>query len=181
MDELLESARLEAGRLRVAAEPFDPAALVVETAEEIRPNAEAKKLALDVVLTAPSKTFTSDPRIVRVIASNLLDNAIKYTDAGRVELSVATTPEGALRISVADTGRGIRPDEQVSVFEPFEQARDPGRKSHGVGLGLALVKQLTQALGGTIELKSTVGVGSTFTVELPSRAQPASVPRALSS
>ncbi len=96
-----------------------------------------------------------------------MDNAIKYTERGSVEVALSKN-NGTHRLAVTDTGPGIKPEHRGLIFEPFEQL-EPLRRKHtpGVGLGLALVREMTGALGGRIELSSEVGVGSTFAVDLP--------------
>jgi signal transduction histidine kinase len=104
---------------------------------------------------------------VHLALSNLLSNAIKFTDQGYVEVTLSSARNLA-RIAVRDTGRGIPREEHARVFEPFEQL-EPSRQKHtpGVGLGLALVKAMTSALGGEVGLESQPGRGSVFTIALP--------------
>jgi signal transduction histidine kinase len=107
------------------------------------------------------------PRLVRLVRVNLLANAVKATQRGQVTGGLAASA-GWVRLSVRDTGAGIPADERTLVFEPFEQRESIRRKSTpGIGLGLALVREMVGALGGRVELESEVGVGSTFTVLLP--------------
>jgi signal transduction histidine kinase len=99
---------------------------------------------------------------------NLVGNAIKFTERGGVRVAV-TAREQALRIEVSDTGPGIPLEERTRIFEPFEQLEQVSSKhTPGIGLGLALVREMMRALGGSIELRSEIGVGSTFIVILPS-------------
>jgi PAS domain S-box-containing protein len=166
VDALLEYARVEAGRLRLSARPIDVAALLSDVVDELRPRADAKGLALGH--TAQTGTFSCDLRLVRLILINLIDNAIKYTTHGRVDVAGERTRDGALRLTVSDTGMGIPTADHGRVFEPFEQLEELRYKhTPGVGLGLSLVKQLTTALGGSVSLASEVGAGSVFTVLLP--------------
>jgi signal transduction histidine kinase len=100
---------------------------------------------------------------------NLVGNGIKFTDRGGVTVSVEDG-RGPQRVTVRDTGRGIAPADQARIFEPFEQLETLARKhTPGVGLGLALVRELVQALGGTIAVESTPGAGSAFTVCFPAQ------------
>jgi signal transduction histidine kinase len=119
----------------------------------------------------------SDRRLVRLVLANLLDNALKFTERGEVEVALAETAAG-VTLSVRDTGPGISPDQQSVIFEPFEHVEPVDRKhTPGLGLGLAVVRELVQSLGGQIGLVSQVGRGSTFTVVLPSQAgQPSAAP-----
>ena len=174
VDTLLDYSRIESGRLEITPEPLDAAALLREVVDDLQPRAQKKGLSLQLLSSAaePAVPFRTDRRLLRLIGSNLIDNAIKFTDAGRVEVAFAT--EGPrLRLIVTDTGRGIPPGETDRIFEAFEQLEKiPHKHTPGVGLGLALVKRLTEALGGKIEVSSQLGVGSRFTVSLPELAAP---------
>ena len=168
VETLLEYARVESGRLALHVEPFDLVEMAREVADELRPQVEIKGLSLDVLAPEePPPPLESDPRLVRLIVVNLVGNAIKFTARGGVTLSVDWEP-GAHRLVVRDTGMGIHPEQRGRVFEAFEQI-EPVRGKHapGAGLGLALVREMVQALGGSIELDSALGRGSTFTVRLP--------------
>jgi signal transduction histidine kinase len=172
---LLEHSRLRSGRLALTPETFAAPELAREVVAELEPQAAQKGLALELV-AQDGVTFTSDPRIIRIVLANLVANAVKFTERGRVEVAVRRGT-GTLELSVSDTGPGIPEADRGRIFEPFEQVEDSRRKHlPGVGLGLALVKQLTEALGGTVELSSQVGVGSRFTVKLPELAPIAASP-----
>ena len=165
---LLQYARIQSGRLTTEIESFDLHALAGDVLEEVRPHAEDKGLALSMASPDAMPPLESDPRLVRLILSNLLGNAIKFTERGMVELTLAH--QGNVhRIAVKDTGPGIPPEHQTRIFEPFEQV-EPARKKHlvGVGLGLALVREMVTSLQGALELESRVAMGSTFQVLLPS-------------
>jgi signal transduction histidine kinase len=115
----------------------------------------------------PSLVVTADRIRLRQVLYNLLSNAIKFTPEGAVTVRIATTRTQA-RISVADTGVGIRYEDQSRIFEEFTQLNaQGGRVQEGTGLGLALTRQLVEVMGGRIALESTPKVGSTFTVTLP--------------
>jgi signal transduction histidine kinase len=167
IESLLEFARIQSGRLAVRVEPIDLASLATETVEEMQPQAQRKQLELRLLPMPELPPLQSDPRLVRLILNNLVDNALKYTEHGAVEVSMEHA-DGAHRLAVRDTGPGISPEQQTIIFEPFEQL-EPIRQKHvpGVGLGLALVREMAGALGGRIELTSQVGAGSTFAVVLP--------------
>jgi PAS domain S-box-containing protein len=167
IDSVLQFARIERGRLRAEVKSFDLGALVQSAVEEIRPVAERKGIALRLQVPPDLPTLASDPDLVHLALSNLLSNAIKFTDQGYVEVTLSTV-RNLHRIAVRDTGRGIPREEHARVFEPFEQL-EPSRQKHtpGVGLGLALVKAMTSALGGEVGLESQPGRGSVFTIALP--------------
>jgi signal transduction histidine kinase len=171
---LLAYARIQSGRLATEIESFDLQALARDVLEEVRPHAEDKGLVLSLANAGALPPLDSDPRLVRLILVNLLGNAIKFTERGMVELALAHQGD-VHRIAVKDTGPGIPPEHQTRIFEPFEQV-EPARKKHlvGVGLGLALVREMVTNLRGALELQSVVGVGSTFQVLLPSIGDTAS-------
>lgn len=126
-----------------------------------------KGLAWQATVPPDLPALTFDPDRMGQVMGNLLSNAVKYTpDGGRVQVT-AEADGSELRIHVADTGPGVAPDEQTLIFEPFYRSRQPQRFSEGLGLGLAIARGLVEAHGGRIELDSTLGQGSTFTVILP--------------
>ncbi|BAU93516.1 PAS sensor hybrid histidine kinase [Methylorubrum populi] len=166
VDGILDFSRIEAGRLDLAAEPFDAAALVEGVVELLAPRAQDKglEIALDIADDlAPLRIGDADR--VRQILVNLAGNAIKFTQAGGVGVSLARAGEG-LVLTVEDTGPGI-PEERIPIlFEEFEQG-DDSASHEGTGLGLAITRRLVERMSGTIEARSTVGRGSTFRVVLP--------------
>ncbi|MBF0333644.1 MAG: response regulator [Alphaproteobacteria bacterium] len=168
VDSVLEYSRVAGGRLNVRVERFDPAQLVVAACADARDEAGRHGLELDCATEGGVPPLVSDPALVGVVIRHLLDNAIKYTPRGRVSARVMAMGR-LVRIEVSDTGIGIPPDRQQKVFEPFEHLEDVDRKhAPGVGLGLALVKEIVTTLGGRVSLVSAPGQGSAFTVELPS-------------
>lgn len=147
---------------------FDLVALVQDQLTDLRPAADAKGLALELEVCGAMPPLASDPHLVRLIVTSILDNAIKFTSSGRVRATVGYEA-GMHRCRIADTGIGIAPPDQARIFEPFVHLEDVSHKhTPGVGLGLALVKELTRALGGGIDVTSAPGGGSTFVVSLPS-------------
>jgi signal transduction histidine kinase/CheY-like chemotaxis protein len=165
INDVLDLAKVEAGRLELEPVTFDLAALVGEAAAGLRPLAERK--GLDLVVTGEVDELVADRGRVRQILYNLLSNAIKFTPAGgSVSVETSRTPMG-VQISVIDTGIGISPEDQRAVFEEFTQVGEHGERQAGTGLGLALSRRLAEAHGGTIQLESAVGAGSRFTVTFP--------------
>jgi signal transduction histidine kinase len=166
IESLLEYARLQSGRLTTHIEPLELPLLVDGVVEEMRPQADNKRLKLGRSLPPQLVPLRSDARLVRLILSNLVSNAIKYTDEGEIAIDVSQEDD-TTEIAVRDTGPGIPADRQALVFEPFEQL-EPLDKKHrpGVGLGLSLVREMVNALGGAIQLRSQPGSGSTFIVTL---------------
>jgi signal transduction histidine kinase len=166
LDSLLEFGRMESGRLEVTVSTVDLSVLAREAVDELRPRAEQKNVALTLELEHGLQPVQTDARLVRLIMLNLLDNAIKYTEQGSVELRLMS--DGAsVRVRVSDTGPGIDPSQQQLIFEPFQQLEHVRHKrGEGVGLGLALVKSIARALNANVALESAPGHGSAFTVTL---------------
>jgi len=173
VESLLEKTRIESGRLTTRIEDVDLVALAQTVVDDAQAEAEQKALAVQVSAARALPPLVSDRRLVRLILGNLVGNAIKFTERGVVEVILAHR-DGAHRIAVRDTGSGIPVERRAAIFEPFEQLEStPHKHAPGVGLGLALVQAMVEALGGSIELDSKVGVGSTFTVVLPAAAEQA--------
>jgi signal transduction histidine kinase len=167
VDGVIEYTTIQSGRLDPRPERTDLAALMGALRHEFDPHLEAKGLRLDIDIAEEARIITVDPRILRLILSNLVANAVKYTDRGFLQMHAHVTP-GGLVLTVRDSGRGIDPLDTERIFEPFEHGeRIENKSTPGVGLGLALVRDLVAALGGRVALSSEKGVGSTFTVTLP--------------
>ncbi len=169
VNDLLTLARGEAGRLEMRPEPFEASALVLETTEAMRPTAEQKKLTLRVEVPEEHVFVVADPARISQVLNNLVGNALKYTSEGTVivQLRAPTETSHALQLRVSDTGPGI-PDHFVSkLFQPFQRAAAvaPGHKSSGIGL--SVVSIVLQHLGGTIEVSTKLGGGTTFEVTIP--------------
>ncbi|MEB3321599.1 MAG: ATP-binding protein, partial [Synechococcaceae cyanobacterium] len=179
LSDLLDVSRLESGALEVEPASCPLRALLEEEVERLRPQAEAKAIALDLRI-APDlpELVECDPQRLRQILHHLITNAIKFSDHGqvRVEGSMAPPAEGGiadLRIAVRDSGPGLSPEARERLFQPFAQGdASPTRLQEGAGLGLALSRGLAAALGGSITVESKPGAGSTFTLRLPLRATP---------
>ena len=169
VEALLERAAIESGRLPIETQSFDLADLVEDVLNELRPLATDKNLVLEHLPPGGAVMIESDPRLVRVLLANLVSNGIKFTAEGKVAVSVSIVDAG-VRIVVRDTGPGIPADERGRIFEPFEQLAHVQHKHlPGLGLGLSIVRDVVRALGGRIDVESSVGVGSAFTVSLPMR------------
>lgn len=171
IETLLEYARIESGHVVVNTTGFDLGDSVHKTVDYHRDEAEQRGLDLRCsAAETPSPVFT-DRRLVELVLSNLIDNAIKFTTAGRVDITLGQSADGAHRVAVSDSGPGIPEAQQKRIFEPFAQLDSPLPKQRlgGIGLGLALVRDIASALGGRIELVSKPHEGSTFTFVLPPR------------
>jgi signal transduction histidine kinase/CheY-like chemotaxis protein len=165
INDVLDLAKVEAGRLDLRPEPFDLGAAVAESLNGLRPLGERKRLEL--IGSVADITVVADRGRFRQMLYNLLSNAIKYTpDGGSVRVE-ASEARGEVRISVVDTGVGIAPEDLGAVFEEFRQVGDPRERQSGTGLGLALTRRLVEAHGGRVEVESERGKGSRFTLVLP--------------
>jgi signal transduction histidine kinase len=168
IEEVLTYARLEGRRERVRPQRIELDALLREAVELVEPLAEAKSLALRST-PATGVQLVSDATHLRQILLHLLTNAVRFTDRGSVSVAVDTdSADDTVAITIADTGRGMSPEQIAHVFEPFWQA-DPleTRRAHGTGLGLSLAGRLAELLGGRISCRSEPGRGSSFTLHLP--------------
>jgi signal transduction histidine kinase len=167
INDILDLSKIEAGRMEIDCSPFDVCGVVKSVLAQLLPLAATKSLLLEGELPPEGVVALSDEKRFRQIVTNLLSNAIKFTREGSVRIAVAAHAE-RLVIEVQDTGIGIPPDELAHVFEPFHQVGGgTTREFGGTGLGLAIVSKLVVALGGSVRLRSTLAVGSTFTVDLP--------------
>jgi signal transduction histidine kinase len=168
MNDILDLARIEAGRVEIRRERVATASLIESVRDVVRAMAVKKGIDLVCNVDGPLPDAQLDPVRVKQILYNLLSNGIKFTPVpGQVRLN-ATADDHALVLSVQDTGIGIRPSDQARLFHEFERI-DPerGPRQEGTGLGLALTKKLVELHGGSIEVESEPGKGSTFSVRLP--------------
>jgi signal transduction histidine kinase len=167
INDVLNFARLDAGRVTYERVPIPLAPLVEDVVQLLAPVAAAKRHALAIAPPEPALAALADPEKVRQIVINLLGNAIKFTEpGGRITISAAVPEDTPTRVAVAvrDTGIGIPADKLGTVFDPFVQIRPT---SGGTGLGLSISRELARSMGGDITVASTLGVGSCFTLALP--------------
>jgi signal transduction histidine kinase len=153
------------------ARPVPIAAVLVEAIEVVRPAAEAKRIALDVDIDPARHVVNADPGRLRQVFWNVLTNAVKFTEAGgRVAVTLRRL-DGEIEVAISDTGMGIAADFLPFVFEPFRQADARLARGHGgLGLGLAISRQLIELHGGTVRASSDgLGAGAAFVVRLPAR------------
>jgi two-component system sensor histidine kinase BarA len=175
INDILDLAKIESGRMEVRATEFDIGAVVLTQCDLARPLSEKKHIELDCEIAPGLPVIRQDQGKIEQILNNLLSNAIKFTpDGGRIHVSARQDRRGDLRLSVADTGVGISESEQVIVFEKFRQGANVlaggnamTREYSGSGLGLSIVRELCRLLGGDVTLESELGKGSEFTVILP--------------
>jgi PAS domain S-box-containing protein len=169
IDDVLDVSRIVSGKLRLNVQSVDVASVLSAAVEAVRLSAVARNITLVTSLSGNLGLINADPTRLQQIVWNLLTNAVKFTPPeGRVELTARRTAS-QLEIAVSDTGQGIDPDFLPHIFEPFRQAETPQTRVHGgLGLGLSIVRYLTEAQGGTIVVESAGKTkGSTFTLTLP--------------
>ncbi len=171
INDVLDLSRLEADKVELEAADHDPAAVCSEVMAMFEPHARQKKLAFQFNIAPPlARTFRCDAMRVRQILANLIGNAIKFTEKGSVQLVVvfSSVAEPKLSFSVIDTGIGIAPESIGRLFNAFDQVdMSITRRFGGSGLGLAIAQRLADLMGGQITCESQLGLGSTFTFDLP--------------
>jgi signal transduction histidine kinase/ActR/RegA family two-component response regulator len=176
LNDVLDYAKLEAGRITVERIPFELDKVVQGTVALFRPEAESKGLSVRV--TCPPGAYCGDPSRIRQVLHNLLSNAVKFTHQGSVEVhaQAAVRDDGRreLRIAIRDTGIGITPEVQARLFQKFVQGDTSTTRLYGgSGLGLAISRELARLMGGDVTVSSEPGAGSSFTVSLVVEAVPA--------
>ena len=171
VDQLLDIASIEAGQSKLNPGTFNPSATIREVVEILAPRITDRKVSFELLPPALVFTVHSDQRIVRQILLNLADNAMKYSGRpGLVRIGWSVRSDGFWEFFVADNGQGIPESDLPHIFEPFwRSAGAYTAKAEGKGLGLMLTKQMVSQLRGTIDLESTVGSGTRFTVVLPTK------------
>ena len=174
IEELLSFGEIEAGALRLGEELVELGELLREATGMARMAASAKGLALEVQAPEDVPALLADAGRLRQVIVNLAGNAVKFTEEGRVRVTAELAPDGAgagrLRVTVADTGPGIAPEEHARVFERFHQVDgSTSRAKGGTGLGLAICRAIAREMGGDVVLRSAPGEGSTFTLDVPVR------------
>lgn len=170
VNDILDLSKLEAQRLTLTPAPVHLHTLVQTVLSDLQSLAQGKALSLETDLALADPIVINDERRLRQILTNLVSNAIKFSDQGYVRVTTAATagPPEAILLTVTDTGIGIAPDQQPHIFESFRQGDQTlSRRRPGTGLGLAIVQSLVTIMGGTITVDSQLGQGSTFTITLP--------------
>ncbi|MEZ0254257.1 MAG: sensor histidine kinase, partial [Chthoniobacter sp.] len=167
INDLLDLSRIESGKMELFQEEFAVGDLVREIAQSLAPQVEQKKLRFETSIDLPGLRMRTDRKKCFQILLNLANNAVKFTDVGRVTLEV-TSQAGNVTFVVKDTGIGIKTESLDNLFEAFRQIDGSARRVYeGTGLGLYLSKQLARMLGGNITVESEFGIGSCFTLVLP--------------
>ena len=175
INDILDLSKVEAGRMELELGRFDLPATLQDTQILVRERAARHGITLALEVDGRLGAVVADERKLKQVVLNLLSNAVKFTpEGGRVEVRAVPT-DGAVEISVTDTGIGIAPENQEAIFEEFRQVSgDYAHKREGTGLGLTLARKFVELHGGRIWVKSQLGQGSTFTFSLPERPWPAS-------
>jgi signal transduction histidine kinase len=169
INDTLEISRYEAGKMLLQPNRTDVSSLINTIMEMVEPLAAAKQLQLVVNTDRAPQSVLTDPLRLQQILTNLLSNAIRYTESGTIHVTCETGLDQQWTIAVTDPGMGIEPEDQAHIFDPYFRGTlgEQSLVKDGTGLGLAIVPRLVELLQGKIELVSQVGVGSTFTVTLP--------------
>jgi PAS domain S-box-containing protein len=170
--DLLEAARIETGALKLEPGPVDLSKIVEETINSQRPFASEKSLVIKSEIPADCRNVFGDPLRISQILTNLIHNAIKFTDTGGSINVLGRMKEQQIEVQVTDTGKGIAKDDLPYIFNPFWQLKDTARM--GTGLGLSIVKSIVEAQGGKIWVESQIGIGTSFFFTLP-RMKPSSL------
>lgn len=169
INDIIDLAKIESGRMTLTVEDFSLADTIGDVTDALAPTCEKKKLLCHCEIQTELPRVRADRRKLQYVLFNLLSNAVKFTDEGEVGLAAAIDQAGqTLTIQVRDTGPGIPADKLSTIFEDFRQLDgSTTRRQGGAGIGLSLSRQLVELMGGTIEVESVVGQGTTFRVSLP--------------
>ncbi|MEM7590849.1 MAG: ATP-binding protein [Cyanobacteria bacterium P01_A01_bin.83] len=168
INEMLDFSKIEAGKLELNPQELDLNFLIKLTVEELRSLAVQKKLDLITQVELKDSCLIQDASFIKRTLINLLSNAIKFTESGSVKVTAWEVDQTKIAVSVADTGVGIAPKDLPCIFQAFRQVDQSFTRQHsGTGLGLAITKSLVNMMGGEISLKSELGQGTSFTVEIP--------------
>jgi signal transduction histidine kinase len=166
INEVLDMARIEAGRISMSLQPVALEPLISAVLDLIGPLANQRGIGIRRDLT-PDSQVLADPQRLKQVLLNLLSNAVKYNvENGRIEISCESCADGFVRVAVSDTGPGISKENQARLFQPFERLQEEKTYIEGTGLGLSLCRGLMDAMGGRVGVDSTPGNGSTFWVEV---------------
>ncbi|HEY3580029.1 MAG TPA: HAMP domain-containing sensor histidine kinase, partial [Pyrinomonadaceae bacterium] len=169
ISDLLDMAQIDSGRMHLNETLFSLNDLVVGQCGELRVLAETKGLQLETELPEQAIELRTDRAKLSRVLSNLIGNAVKFTENGRVTVTVKASPDRDALIVVRDTGTGIAPEQLDRIFDEFAQMHKQDKVRTGWGLGLAICRRLVDVLEGSITVQSVLGEGSTFTLTIPSR------------
>jgi signal transduction histidine kinase/CheY-like chemotaxis protein len=173
INEILDLATIEAGKLTLAIEPVSLSEVMLECQTMIEPQAQKAGISMTFPSFARPHFVNADRTRVKQVLINLLSNAIKYNRGqGKVAVSCTDAASGKLRVSVKDNGAGLSPEKLGQLFQSFNRLGQEGSAEEGTGIGLVVTKRLVELMGGSIGVESTVGLGSTFWFELAAEAAP---------
>lgn len=168
--QILDMAKMEAGQMGLVVSEVDIARLLMDAAQTAQVLAREHNVTVGLGLPEGGITHTTDDGKLRQIVTNLVSNAVKFTEEGRVDLLATQRPDGKVQVLVRDTGVGIKPEQQAIIFDEFRQADgSTTRNAMGTGLGLAISQKFARLMGGDITVESALGKGSTFTLTLPAK------------
>jgi len=171
VNDFLEWARLESGRVRLAKERVDMRAVAEETILVMRPQADQRDITMSLQTPDEIPVIAGDSKRLKQVLLNLVSNAVKYNcDGGRVGVGIAVSAE-MLRVSVSDTGPGIAAEDLPHIFQRFYRVAGTEEQVKGTGLGLCIAKQIIEMHGGEMDVESQLGVGTTFSFTLPIEAE----------
>ena len=169
INDVLDLSKIEAGQLTLALEDYSVGQIVRSTVTAVEPLARAKGLELATTVAENLPIGRGDERRLTQVLLNLAGNAVKFTETGAVDI-LADAVDGHFEIAVRDTGPGIAAKDQALIFEEFQQVDSSStRQKGGTGLGLAISKRIVEMHGGTIDVESVLGAGSTFRLKIPIR------------
>jgi signal transduction histidine kinase len=172
VNDVLDLAKIEAGKMPVHLEQVDVAALIQELSATVEPMVRHKELEYRVELAPDLPVLETDRTKVKQILLNLLSNAVKFTHDGEIRVAARLVDDGGVEVEVGDTGIGIDPDGLESIFDDFRQVDQSSTREYGgTGLGLSITRKLLDLLGGSVRVESEMGKGSVFTVRLPPRSR----------
>jgi PAS domain S-box-containing protein len=171
INEILDLATIESGKMTMSLEAVSLNELLVECHSMIEPLAQRRRIGMSFPLSDATYSVYADRTRIKQVLINLLSNAVKYnTPGGSVALACTATASGRVRISVTDTGAGLPPEKLAQLFQPFNRLGQEGRGEEGTGIGLVVSRRLVELMDGTIGAESSLGTGSIFWLELPSTA-----------
>lgn len=178
INDALEISRYDAGKMNLHLVPIDVRQVINTVLAMVTPLAQSKNLSLTAECDRAPDQAVTDPLRLQQVITNLLSNAIRYTECGSIHVECITLPDQQWAITITDSGVGISPEDQANIFEPYFRANEQpkSQNSDGTGLGLSIVSRLTKLLQGEIKLTSQPGLGSTFTVILPILPQSELIP-----
>jgi signal transduction histidine kinase len=166
IDEVLDISAIATGQITLRLAPVDLGQLVSDVAKIQRPIVQKKGVEVKVAIDQPSPVVRADERRMRQVLTNIVSNAVKFTESGSIEI-IVKVDDKLVGVSVKDTGPGIPADALPKLFREFVQLGSLKQRAHGTGLGLAICKRLVEAHGGEVSAESELGVGSTFRVRVP--------------